>query len=238
VPVCWPQFSDLGPLSQQHGFARNAEWSLLSQSADASGAAVELELRDDDASRAAGWPHAFSLRLRVALSARGELSQRLHVSNAGDDAFAFTAALHTYLRVAHLQGASVASVHGLEGAQYLDSLQGRLRCSHPSEPLLFASETDRIYLSVLGADEHGAPRALRLRETAAGGAALRSVRVEAEGLCDAVLWNPWVAKAAAMADFGDEEYASMVCIEAAVIQPVTLGPGKSWSGEQQLALEE
>ena len=28
-----------------------------------------------------------------------------------------------------------------------------------------------------------------------------------------VVWNPWIAKAKAMADFGDEEWPQMVCIE-------------------------
>ena len=34
----------------------------------------------------------------------------------------------------------------------------------------------------------------------------RAVQVEKEGFPDAVVWNPWIKKAAGMADFGDEEY--------------------------------
>lgn len=34
----------------------------------------------------------------------------------------------------------------------------------------------------------------------------RAVVVEKEGFPDAVLWNPWVDKAAGMGDFGDDEY--------------------------------
>ena len=29
VPVCWPQFSKYGPLSQQHGYARNVTWEVI-----------------------------------------------------------------------------------------------------------------------------------------------------------------------------------------------------------------
>ena len=34
----------------------------------------------------------------------------------------------------------------------------------------------------------------------------RAIQVEKEGFPDAVVWNPWIKKAASMADFGDEEY--------------------------------
>ncbi len=29
VPVCFPQFSNFGPLAQQHGFVRNKQWRLV-----------------------------------------------------------------------------------------------------------------------------------------------------------------------------------------------------------------
>jgi glucose-6-phosphate 1-epimerase len=30
-----------------------------------------------------------------------------------------------------------------------------------------------------------------------------------------VVWNPWIAKAKAMPDFGDDEWTGMVCVETA-----------------------
>ena len=34
----------------------------------------------------------------------------------------------------------------------------------------------------------------------------RAVVIQKTGFPDAVVWNPWVDKAAGMADFGDDEY--------------------------------
>ena len=33
-----------------------------------------------------------------------------------------------------------------------------------------------------------------------------------------VVWNPWVEKAKAMSDFGDDEYNTMICVEAGYVQ--------------------
>ncbi|OMO79458.1 Aldose 1-/Glucose-6-phosphate 1-epimerase [Corchorus olitorius] len=42
-----------------------------------------------------------------------------------------------------------------------------------------------------------------------------------------VVWNPWDKKAKAMADFGDDEYKHMLCVEAVAIEkPITLKPGE------------
>jgi len=52
-----------------------------------------------------------------------------------------------------------------------------------------------------------------------------------------VVWNPWQAKAAAMADFGDGEYRGMVCVEPAVAKsgPASVAAnGGTWSAWQEL----
>ncbi|RVW80661.1 putative glucose-6-phosphate 1-epimerase [Vitis vinifera] len=51
-----------------------------------------------------------------------------------------------------------------------------------------------------------------------------------------VVWNPWDKKAKAMADFGDDEYKHMLCVEAAAVEkPITLKPGEEWRGRQELS---
>jgi D-hexose-6-phosphate mutarotase len=44
-----------------------------------------------------------------------------------------------------------------------------------------------------------------------------------------VLWNPWVAKSQQMADFGNDEYKQMLCVESGNVakNKLRLGPGKS-----------
>lgn len=147
---------------------------------------MELVLRDSDATRAA-WPHAFELRLRASLSPAGALRQDATVRNAGDAPLAFTAALHTYFRVAD---AARAAVRGLTGCAYLDSLDGRARKAEAADAVTFAAEVDRVYLR--------APPVLTLDDAAGG----RRFTLATRGLPDAIVWNPWVAKAKAMADFG------------------------------------
>jgi D-hexose-6-phosphate mutarotase len=41
IPVCWPQFSDMGPCKSQHGFARNFTWKLLPSSTSSSSSSLE-----------------------------------------------------------------------------------------------------------------------------------------------------------------------------------------------------
>ncbi|KAI8017386.1 hypothetical protein LOK49_LG04G00219 [Camellia lanceoleosa] len=51
-----------------------------------------------------------------------------------------------------------------------------------------------------------------------------------------LVWNPWDKKAKAMADFGDDEYKHMLCMEtAAVEKAITLKPGEEWRGRQELS---
>lgn len=78
---------------------------------------------------------------------------------------------------------------GLSGAEYLDNLDKRARVAQPSADVAFDREVDRIYLAT--------PDRMTLAEGSG-----RVVRVDKRGLPDSVVWNPWVDKAKALADFG------------------------------------
>ena len=80
-----------------------------------------------------------------------------------------------------------------------------------------AKETDRIYVNT--------PNDLVIQDGYHGSITLS----KNAALPDAVLWNPWVAKAASMGDYNNYGWTNMVCIEAAAIKdPVTVDAGKSW----------
>ena len=57
------------------------------------------------------------------------------------------------------------------------------------------------------------------------------------GFRDVVIWNPGPEGAKGLSDMGDNEYPSMLCIEAAIVdQPIILEAGQSWQGEQVIAV--
>ena len=138
VPVIFPQFNARGPL-QRHGFARNKVWQRVSARQEADQALAVLRLGDDDSSRA-HWPHAFNLELQVSVRA-GTLAIALSCENRGDTTFAFSGALHTYLRVEAL---AAVRVHGLAGLQYEDAVSGTVQ-RQQDEWLVPGGDLDRVY---------------------------------------------------------------------------------------------
>lgn len=211
VPVIFPQFSDRGP-GLRHGFARLREWTHAGDG--------RFLLRDDAAGYAA-WPHRFQAELRVELHA-DSLAIALRVDNTGAEPFAFTAALHTYLGVDDLAD---VRIEGLGGCKYSDATRdGESGVQHEAA-LRFDGELDRLYPGVAGG----------LRLDQAG----RSLRLDAEGFPDTVVWNPGAALAADLADLGAGEHARFVCVEAAAVAtPVALAAGASWRGRQVLTVAD
>ena len=211
IPVIFPQFSDRG-LLPKHGFARTSTWTFAGIEA---GDAVFALAADGE--RFPGWPHPFAARLRIGLAA-GRLSVALEVQNTGAAAFAFTAALHTYLRVADIAG---AAIEGLQGCDFEDSAAGGTLHRQHDYDVGFDRETDRIYNDVV------APLALVDGD--------RRLDIEQDGFGDAVVWNPGEHLCARIADLAPDDWRRFVCIEAGqVLAPVVLGPGERWSGEQRL----
>lgn len=222
IPVCFPQFGQLGPLGQ-HGFARNSAFSVVEEEQDQSPAAVTLALAatGDEDTR---FPHAFQLRVRTSLTPDGNaLRQDVSLKNTGPKPFEFTAALHTYFVVPDVAS---LSVEGLSGASYSDSLDAGAE-KKQTGPIVFDREVDRIYLN---APDSGM---VAINAVAPGA----RVEVRKGGFRDAVVWNPWRDKSAAMADFGDEEFRGMLCIEPAVAKSgaaTVQGGGGEWKGWQEL----
>lgn len=214
VPICFPWFgahaSD--PKAPGHGFGRLRDWNLIEAVESADGAVtLALELASDKALTPL-WPHAFRAVHRITMGAT--LTMALEVTNAGPDAFTFEEALHTYFAVRDVRHVSIT---GLERTDYLDKVTAFERKNQGGEAIRFTGETDRVYLNTTATcviDDPGARRRIALRKT---------------GSDATVVWNPWIAKALAMPDFGDDEWTEMVCVETCNVNvhARTLAPGAS-----------
>lgn len=217
IPVCFPQFNQRGPLAK-HGFARTMAWQGDAVQAEAlpdDGLLLRLRLADSAQTRAV-WPHAFEAVLEIRMHP-GALQVELSVHNRGDAPLAFTAALHSYLRVADIVQ---AGLHGLDGLRCWDAVAD----THPVQQgaVTFGAELDRVY-----------PRsdaALELAQPGHGG-----MRLSQDGAWrETVVWNPGPQLCERLADMPLDGWRQMLCVEAASIDaPVTVAPGGSWKAAQR-----
>lgn len=215
IPLIFPQFSTLGGLPR-HGFARNTAWQLEKVHEGGEYAGATLFLTDSPATRRI-WPFAFRAELTFSL-ARNRMDLELSVENSGGEPFSFTAALHTYLRVEHIE---TTQVLGLQGRTYRDQTAGGSKRTEDQQAINFDEEVDRIYLN--------APHDVMLREPN------RSMNILGVNFPDLVLWNPWVEKCAQLGDMPADGFKRMLCVEAALVEhPLSLAPGKQWWGRQSL----
>jgi D-hexose-6-phosphate mutarotase len=212
VPVCFPWFGPKAgsPDAPLHGFARILAWSVAAVARDADGSLqAVLELSADAAARR-GFPRELSLSLAVTVSR--SLRMDLTVRNVDSAAVTYEEALHSYLAVSDVRQ---ARIRGLEGVGYVDKTAGMTRKPGESEPIAIAAETDRVYTNATGT------------VTVEDPGWRRRVVVGKQGSATTVVWNPWIAKAKAMPDFGDDEWTGMVCVETAnaMDDALTLAPG-------------
>ena len=208
VPLCFPWF---GPRKDApgHGFARLGAWELESIQQDAAGVTVSLALRPDAVSRGY-WPHEFVLRHRVTIGT--ELTMSIELGNNGSTPLTAEEALHTYFSVGDVRQVRVT---GLAGTHYLDKVDGaRERVQEGA--IAITGETDRVYLDTTGP------------VTIEDSVKRRKITIAKEHSLATVVWNPWVAKAKAMPDFGDEEWPGMLCVETCNVgaAAVRVAPGE------------
>lgn len=212
IPIVFPQFGG-GPLPP-HGFARTSPWQAHAARVTPDGETeLVLQLRDAGTTLEL-WPHPFLLTFTIRLGTALTLALDLH--NRGSGHVRFQAALHTYFAIADIRQATVS---GLKAVTRVDTLRENAREKEERETVGFAGETDLIYA--------GAPDRLTIRDPAAA----RTFTIAKSGMPDVVVWNPWIEKARRMPDFGDDEYARMLCVETGIIDaPMLLAPDQTWRG--------
>jgi glucose-6-phosphate 1-epimerase len=210
VPICFPWFADKADdrAAPPHGFVRTKAWQLESVVETADAVTVTMFTESDESTKK-WWPFDFRLVHRAAFGS--ELSLELELTNLGGSPLCFEEALHTYLRVGHIEK---TRLQGLNTVHYIDKTDSN-REKIQDGAIVVASETDRIYLNT----QHDVEVEDEVLH--------RRLRVAKEKSLTTVIWNPWVQKARAMSDFGDEEWKQMVCVETSNVSAfaVDLSPG-------------
>jgi glucose-6-phosphate 1-epimerase len=206
IPIIFPWFGKPEGKTTQHGFARVRPWELVEIAKQADGRVIAHFSLPVSA-------ELLTIPLDYYVTVSKTLTAELVVRNYSDREFVFENCLHTYFTVGDI---ARVKVHGLQGVDYLDALEGRARRQETSEFIRFTGEVDRLYINT--------PHAVEIRDASLQ----RTILVEKEGSTSTVVWNPWIAKAKAMADFGDEEYKRMVCVEScnAAVNGIKLAVGQ------------
>ncbi|MVW87546.1 D-hexose-6-phosphate mutarotase [Pseudomonas sp. PB101] len=223
VPVCWPWFGvfERNPQSVQamragkeapsaHGFVRAMDWELGGIEAEGESLKVEFLLPYPEGGFP-GWPHQVDLTLSIRLD--DQLHIQLSSHNRGADTVSISQALHSYFAVSDVRE---VHVEGVDGLNYIETLDNWKTVTQAGD-LRFTGETDRIYLD--------APPQLTIVDPAWE----RRIVLTSSGSRTAVIWNPWIDRAAAFSDMADDGWQRMLCIETANVMGdvVNLKPGAS-----------
>ena len=222
MPICWPWFGNFqrNPSSVQamrasnepakaHGEVRAIDWELMGVGEDGDALIVEF-IQPQAEGQLPGWPHTVGLKLHIRLDAA--LNVSLVSFNAGAEDVTLSQALHSYFAVSDV---SQISIEGLDGVEYLNTLESWDTQNVQVGDITFTGETDRIYqdtpdlISVVDPEWK------------------RRIQIQTTGSHSAIVWNPWIDKTKTYDDMQADGWKSMVCVETANVMTdvVTLKPG-------------
>ena len=212
VPICFPWFGARAGDAQapMHGVARLLTWDVESVTQEDQGRLrAVFALTSNDYTRGI-FPQDFALRHTVTVG--DSLEMALTARNTSATELACEMALHSYFAVSD---ARQVAIRGLERATYLDKTDAWARKTAGNDPVVFAGETDRVFVGT------------QSTVTLADPGWQRRIVVGKSGSNTTVVWNPWIEKARAIADLGDDDWKGMVCIETAnaADNALALAPG-------------
>jgi glucose-6-phosphate 1-epimerase len=213
IPLCFPWFGPPTPpqTGDQHGFARNLEWTLAAVRNGSGKTATSLvfELESDDYTRSI-WPFDFQATYTVTFGRT--LGLAFEVTNTSDVAFTISEALHTYFAVGDVR---LVRVEGLADVEYLSKVEGNVRVRQAPGPITLTGETDRVYVNT--------PGEVRVVDPTLGRVLINSKHDSNT----TVVWNPWEVKSVSGTGLSPSEWLRMLCIETANSHEnsVKLAPG-------------
>ena len=224
VPIIFPWFNARGDglPGPSHGFARTTNWTVESASLDDDRLVLSLLLLPNETSRGYGFDD-FELRFRVSIGQT--LRMELQTRNQSPQPLTIREALHTYFAVSDVRQVSVT---GLEGSAYHDHADGDIRKQQPAAPVRVSGETDMLFV--------GTESTCTIEDPGWR----RRIVIEKSGSRSTVVWNPWVEKAAQMADLGEGEWQRMLCVESAnaAENAVTIEPQQAQTLSAMIRVEE
>lgn len=216
VPLVFPWFNRLKqyPEAPNHGFARQAQWSLEHQSED--GTQVSLVLSSDDVRQqgidSPAWSGEFLARMKFSFSE--SLGLCFEVENRDTRAISFECAFHPYFVVSDVRK---TTIEGLPDGVWL----GNETEAAQGGTLQFPPFGARLFV------ESNGPIVIREPE--------RSFRlVERGGWLSSVVWNPGEA----MADLTEADWPNFVCVESGALRSnaVSLQPGEAYALDVEVEL--
>jgi len=244
IPLVFPQFGQPDTSMPQHGFLRTNFWKVEESSAfdneSEAGIRYSLALKDVKNSRGGQWDENTEFDCTCDYTVRidgTKMTTSLEIKNTGSKAFEFQTLQHTYLQVEgkSAQDPTQCYVEGLEGYGVVDKITNT-EYSWEKKAVTIPDNVDRVYNPP--ADKVSS----NLSVTVAVGEG-KKVKITGKGLLEGnqapvscVIWNPYKDKAAAMGDFGDDQYVDMICVEPGLLSGSTLEPGKRGSLTQVIEM--
>jgi D-hexose-6-phosphate mutarotase len=213
VPICFPWFGNRNG-EPSHGFARSTEWELVNTKASADGE-VTVHFALPGIAGNSSWN---SLRTEFVVTVADTLTMELTTANEScDGTIEIENCLHTYFQVGDI---GAVSIHGLEGAAFLDFAAGDTgtRKAGENAPIKIQRETNRTYIDTAATVE------IRDKNLQ------RTIRVEKSNSNSTVVWNPWTTQKLPD-DFDPAEHRHMVCVESGNVKQnkISLAPGQETS---------
>ena len=207
IPICWPWFGvNANPDWPIHGVARTSLWRAdeVSEQDDEIRISLTLPMAQVDDTY---WPHKSTLKVEFILTQ--QLEVRLTTTNLSNQTINYTQALHTYFPTSAIEE---THVDGLQGSKYIEFGEGPFE---QNELVGFSRETDMVYTQAPDTQRIITPDGI--------------IEVGRENSTSCVLWNPWIDKSKRLSNFADDEYHTMLCLEAANVKDdaVQIAPNES-----------